>query len=182
MAQPTLTSQRLILRPFRVQDAAAVQVLVGDRDIAANTLNIPHPYPEGQAERWIATHEGRFERLEGATFAIVPRDSEKLIGAIGLEINQQHNRAELGYWVGKPYWNRGFATEAVQAVLGYAFNALEMGRVYASHFRRNPASGRVMQKVGMRHEGRLRRHVRKWGSYLDLEIYGILREEYPAEL
>ncbi len=178
MLQPTLYSQRLILRPFRMQDAGAVQVLAGDRDIAANTLNIPHPYPEGQAEQWIATHEGRFERLEGVTFAIVPRDSETLVGAIGLEVSKQHNRAELGYWIGKFYWNRGFATEAAQAVLEYAFNELGLARVYASHFKRNPASGRVMQKAGMRREGRLRRHIRKWGRYMDLEIYGILREEY----
>jgi len=179
-AQPTLTTERLLLRPFSPADAADVRRLAGQREVAANTLTIPHPYEEGMADEWIATHAGQFARGAGAVFAVVERDSGLLVGAIGLSIAADHARAELGYWVGKPYWGRGYCTEAARAVLGYAFGDLGLHRVHAHHFARNPASGRVMRKVGMTREGCLRGHVRKWGVFEDLESYGILREEWQS--
>jgi RimJ/RimL family protein N-acetyltransferase len=113
-----------------------------------------------------------------ANFALVLRRSNELIGAIGLRVEAQHARAELGYWVGLRYWGQGYCTEAGYAVLDYGFNTLGLARIHASHFTRNPASGRVMQKLGMRHEGSLRQHVRKRDVFEDLEIYAILRSEF----
>jgi [ribosomal protein S5]-alanine N-acetyltransferase len=84
----------------------------------------------------------------------------------------------LGYWIGKPYWGRGFCTEAARAVLRYAFTELGLNRVHAYHFHHNPASGRVLQKIGMTHEGLLRQHVKKWGQFIDNELYSILRSEF----
>jgi RimJ/RimL family protein N-acetyltransferase len=69
-------------------------------------------------------------------------------------------------------------TEACREVIRYAFDTLRVNRVFALHFSRNPSSGRVMQKLGMKHEGHLRRHVMKWGEALDIEVYGVLREEW----
>ena len=177
---PTLETERLILRPFVLSDAPEVQRLAGERDIASTTLNIPHPYEDGTAELWIGTHEASFEAGRIVTFAIVDRGTNALLGAIGLTINAEHDRAEMGYWLGKPYWGNGYCTEAAAAVLRFAFEELGLNRVYACHLTRNPASGRVMQKIGMRHEGRLRQHVKKWGQGEDLETYGVLREEYLA--
>jgi [ribosomal protein S5]-alanine N-acetyltransferase len=161
-----------------------VQVLAGDRAVAATTKNIPHPYEDGMAEKWIGSHQERFDDCKEAVFAITLRAKGELFGAIGLTLNLEQERAELGYWIGKPYWNRGYCTEAASAVLHYAFTGLRLNRVHAHHFSNNPASGRVMQKVGMRHEGHLRQHVKKWGEFLDVEAYGILRSEFvlPAEV
>lgn len=175
--RPTLRTKRLVLRPFSFEDAPVVQRLAGDRDIAATTVNIPHPYEDGMAEAWIATHQDRFEKGEQAAFAITISSTEELIGAVGLGIRTEYRRAELGYWVGKPYWNHGYCTEAAATVVQWGFDALGLERVYATHFAGNHASGRVMQKLGMKHEGTLRGHIYKWGVPQDLECYGILRSE-----
>lgn len=178
--QPTIETERLRLRPFRMSDARRVQTLVGEREIAATTLNIPHPYQDGMAETWIRTHEPGYAADELATFAITIRASGELVGAIGLVIDRDHGRAELGYWIGRPYWNHGYATEAARALLRLGFEQLGVHRIQAEHLVRNPASGRVMQKAGMRHEGRLRHHILKWGVYEDIDVYGILADELPA--
>lgn len=176
--QPELLTERLLLRPFTLADAKEVQRLAGDRDIAATTLAIPHPYEDGVAEEWIRSHKERFDRGEAVHFAIVRRHDLALVGAISLIINREHEHAELGYWIGKPYWNNGYCTEAAQAVIRYGFTVLDLNRIYARHFRRNPASGRVMEKIGMKYEGCLRQHVKKWGVFEDLQQYAILRSDY----
>ena len=175
---PTFETERLILRPFRLDDAPELQRLIGDRDIAATTLNIPHPYENGMAEEWIGKHQERFDKGEGVSFAITHREEGFFIGGMGLHINKEHENAELGYWVGKPYWNKGYCTEAAQAVVRYGFEVLGLNRIHVAHMRRNPASGKVMQKIGMKHEGCSRQHIKKWGKFEDIESYGILRGEY----
>ena len=160
-------------------DAGRVQRLAGDRAVADTTLNIPHPYEDGMAEQWISNHRHWFERHEQAVFAIVLRAEDALIGAMGFLINMENQRAELGYWIGRPYWNGGYCTEAARAMLRFGFEQLGLNRIYAHHFARNPASGRVMQKIGMVHEGRLPQHVRKWDAFEDLELYGVLKSQFP---
>lgn len=180
--QPILTTERLLLRPFTQADAPDVQRLAGERDVASTTLNIPHPYPEGMAEAWINSHRENYNQGRLVTFAITRRADEALLGAISLSPNSDHERAELGYWMGKPYWNQGYCTEAARAVVRYGFEAFKLNRIYASHLSRNPASGRVMQKIGMQYEGRFRQHLKKWGVLEDVEWYGLLRSEYkPPE-
>ncbi|MBM3121771.1 MAG: GNAT family N-acetyltransferase [Chloroflexi bacterium] len=175
--QPTLTTERLLLRPLTLADAPEVQRLAGAREIAATTATIPHPYPDGAAESWIETHAVRFDRGEAAVFAVTRRADNALLGVVGLEIDAGMQRAELGYWIGKPYWNLGYCSEAATALVRFALAGLGLRRVFARHFSGNPASGRVMQKIGMRHEGTLRRHIVKWGEVHNLEIYGLLAGE-----
>ncbi len=179
-AQPTLHTDRLTLRPFTFDDVAQLRPLVGEKEIAANTMTIPHPYPDGEAERWISTHQPRFEEGKAATFAVTLRDSDVLIGAIGLSIKREHSHAEMGYWIGKPYWNKGYATESTQALLRYGFETLGLNRIFAHHMTKNPASGRVMQKIGMTYEGTLPQHMRKGDGFVDLALYGITRNQYDA--
>jgi ribosomal-protein-alanine N-acetyltransferase len=174
----TLHTPRLILRPFERADARDVQRLAGDQAIADTTLNIPHPYEDGMAEEWIATHQPQFEAGEAAIFAIVLRATGELVGAIGLAVSRRFDRAELGYWIGRPYWNQGYCTEAGRAALWYGFTELELNRIHAYHLSRNPASGRVMEKLGMAREGLLRQHVKKWGKYEDIVEYGLVREDW----
>lgn len=175
--RPTLTTARLVLRPFASSDAPVVQRLAGEREIALNTEHIPHPYPDGAAEAWIETHQERFDAGGEITFAITAVDAG-LVGAVGIIPQWGHDRAEIGYWIGKPYWNLGYASEAAGAVIRYGFEELRLNRIVAVHFTRNAASGRVMQKNGMRHEGTLRQDRKKWGEYVDVETYGILRSEW----
>lgn len=176
--RPTIETERLLLRPFVMSDAKDVQRLAGDRAIADTTLNIPHPYEDGMAEEWISTHQPKFEAGELSNFAIVLQTSGELIGAIGLRIIPRFERAELGYWIGRPFWQNGYCTEAGCAVLQYGFSVLKLNRIHASHLTRNPTSGRVMRKMGMANEGHARQHAKKWDSFEDLELYGILREQW----
>ncbi len=176
--QPELETERLLLRAFRPEDAAVVQRLAGEREVADTTLTIPHPYLDGMAESWIATHAEAWERQERLTLAMTAAQLG-VIGAISLHLRPVHRRAELGYWVGRPFWNRGFATEAARAVIAFGFEALGLNRIHASHLTRNPASGRVMAKAGMRLEGTFRQHVIKWDRPEDLTQYSILRTDLP---
>ena len=175
--RPTLKTKRLTLRPFAIEDASIVRKHAGEKDIAASTLNIPHPYEEGMAEEWIGTHAQGYEKGESVTFAIILKSTNELIGAVGLEINKTHRNAELGYWVAKGHWNQGYCSEATAAVVDYGFDVVGLERIFAHHMTRNPASGRVMRKIGMLHEGTLRKHVFKWGEFEDLEMYSILKGE-----
>jgi RimJ/RimL family protein N-acetyltransferase len=176
-AQPTLHTERLVLRPFEAIDAGEVHAIVSDREIAYNTAHIPHPYPDGMAVEWIERTNARWETGESAVFAAALRSDGRIVAAVGLEIEPHHRRAELGYWVARPFWNAGYATEGARAVVEFGFRDLGLNRVQAHHYSRNPASGKVMQKIGMTFEGRLRKHVLKWGVFEDIEIYGILCDE-----
>lgn len=175
---PILRSERLILRPFRLSDAKRVQELAGSKAVASTTLNIPHPYADGVAEEWITNHEKNFQDRHSLTLAICLKESDELIGCIGLLLSVPDQNASLGYWIGEPYWNQGYCTEAAKVMIKYAFEQLDLHRVFATHISHNPASGRVMTKLGTKQEGVLRDHVCKWGKHYDLIYYGILKSEY----
>lgn len=157
MQQPTLETQRLLLRAFLLSDAPVVQRLANDYDVADTTLNLPHPYPDGLAENWIQTHSASFSEGAGIVFAIVLRATDELCGTISLDVDKHHAHAELGYWIGKWHWNQGYATEAASAMVAHGFTQLALHRVQARHFARNPASGRVMQKIGILYHEWLRK-------------------------
>jgi ribosomal-protein-alanine N-acetyltransferase len=176
--QPTLATERLLLRPFKLTDAPEVQRLAGDWAVADTTLVIPHPYPDGAAENWISKHANWLAEGTQVTFAITRKSDGLLIGAISLMEMSKGHQAELGYWIGKAYWSKGFCTEAARAILRYAFSELCLVRVHSCHFSRNPASGRVMQKLSMKHEGCRRQHVKRWDKFEDSELYGILKHEW----
>jgi RimJ/RimL family protein N-acetyltransferase len=180
-SQPTLRTERLLLRPFRLEDAGVVQQLAGAREIADTALYIPHPYLDGMAEGWIGSHAESWNRQESATFAITT-EADGVTGAISLQLEPVHRRAELGYWVGRPFWNRGYATEAARAVIAFGLGQLGLNRIYAAHLTRNPASGRVLAKAGMQLEGVLRQHLMKWERPEDVAEYAILRDERSTPL
>jgi [ribosomal protein S5]-alanine N-acetyltransferase len=178
MTHAVVVTDRLVLRPFRLADAPDVQRLAGAPEVAAGTLTIPHPYPDGAAEAWISSQADSATSGQALHLAVERRKDGELVGAIGLEYERDHDHAELGYWIGVPYWNNGYATEAATAVLRGAFEVERLNRVVAYHFTGNPASGRVLQKLGMKHEGTRRQHSRKGAAYLDSECYAILRTEW----
>lgn len=175
---PVLRTERLVLRPFTLADAPAVQQLASAYEVALNTLMVPHPYPDGAAERWIGTHQTEFEEDRSINFAI---DDGQLTGAIGL-INKGDGLGEIGYWIGVPFWGRGYASEAARAVVRFGFEERNLHRIFAQHFTRNPASGKVLQNAGMMYEGTLRGHLKKWDEYVDVACYGILRSEWKRSV
>lgn len=168
---PTLKTARLVLRPFRDADVPALVRELSDREVSRETLTIPHPYSEERAREFLAGIPQRHAAGKGVVWAI--QDSE-LVGAVGLNLTRAHRRAELGYWIAKSRWGKGYATEASRAVLDYGFGTLGLHRIHAQHYVENPASGAVMRKLGMQREGRLRAMVWRDGVPRDLELYAIL--------
>lgn len=179
---PVLMSKRLILKPFTFEEAHDVQHLAGHREVAATTLNIPHPYEDGMADQWIRRHEKEFCEGTSLTLAIFTKEPEQLVGAIGMAIDRKNDRGTLGYWIGREFWNRGYCTEATRVIVEYSFQILDLHRIYAMHFAGNKSSGRVMEKMGMKREGLLREHVKKWGEYHHLVLYGLMKEEFFGQL
>jgi RimJ/RimL family protein N-acetyltransferase len=178
---PLLETDRLRLRRFHLTDAARIQELASLKEVAQGTLRLPHPYPDDAAEVWIKSQEQEYETGTSVNFAITLIADALLIGAIGLDIVAEHRHARMGYWLGKPNWGKGYATEAVKAVLAYGFTQRGLHRIYAGHFSNNPASGRVLQKAGMTYEGRLREHYVRFGEPVTLELYGILKQDFSRE-
>jgi len=181
MLLPTLPTTHLVLRPYSLADVPDLVRLAGAREVAATTLRIPHPYREQDAVDFVAACQPDADAGQSVRFAIALRETGEFCGGVGMRLELDHHRAELGYWLGVPYWGRGYATEAAQAVLRYGFDTLGLHRIYAQHVRENPASGRVLKKIGMRYEGCLRGHICKWDTFHDLEMYGAVKDSERGE-
>ena len=143
-----LTTARLRLRAFEPRDAGRIAYLAGDYDVAKMCARIPSPYPTLAAEGWLELQAAALRKGEEYAFAITrPRDG--LIGSCGVvRVAGEPHAFRLGYWLGRPYWGEGFATEAARALIGWARETLGARRISASHFEDNPASGAVLRKLG----------------------------------
>ncbi|MCY4527360.1 MAG: GNAT family N-acetyltransferase [Anaerolineaceae bacterium] len=173
MINTVLETERLNLRPLQADDAPAITRYAGDRRIAAGKLSIPHPLPQDWAQGYIRYHQRAIAAREDFCLALTRKTEPTLIGIINLYPQSEHV-AQVGFWTAVPFWGQGYMSEALRAVLRFAFMELALQRVHASRFGSNPASGRVMQKAGMRQEGRLRQHVLKDGAPQDLVWHGML--------
>ncbi|HEV2698160.1 MAG TPA: GNAT family protein [Terriglobales bacterium] len=169
-----IETPRLQLGQLSESDIPELVPLIGAREVAATTLRIPHPFEEKHAREFLASPAKENELRLGIRL----RADARLVGGMGLHPDAQHGRAELGYWIGVPFWGNGYATEAAQAVVRYGFEHFKLNRIFAGHFGHNSESGKILRKIGMKHEGCMRQHVLKWGEYVDLEMYAILREEW----
>jgi len=169
-----ITTERLLLRPFTMADAPAVAKLANNRKLHERLLYLPHPYTEQSAIDWISTHADNFNNDTGYELAVTDKHTGEIYGAIGLKHNKDHHKGELGYWIGEPYWGRGYASEAAQALINYAFTERGLHKVYSYHFDFNPASGRVMQKAGMKQTGIFEDNIFKDGKYITEHCYEII--------
>ena len=177
----TLTTPRLVLRRFTVDDAEAAFANYASDE---KTTRFMHWAPYTQVEplrEFLVQWASQYDDVRYYHWAIVFED--EVIGAINLHgIADNSSRAELGYNLGSRWWNQGLATEAVGAVLDFAFGQMGAERIVALHDCNNPASGRVMAKNGMKQEGLLRKHLtRREGGLYDCAYYGILRDEWLAQ-
>jgi len=175
---PELETSRLRLRQFRLSDSDTVTRLAGAAEVAATTGAVPHPYPPGAAQVWITRHEAAAEAGTAFTWAIKRKEDSELLGCVTLRVHQQRQRGELAYWLGVPYWNQGFMTEATSAATAFGFRQLGLYRIEATMLPRNIGSSRVVEKLSFQLEGRLRGWILKNGVFEDVLVYGLLRPEF----
>lgn len=178
---PILKTERLTLRPFNLGDAKEVQRQAGNAKVAAMTALIPHPYPDGAAEDWISKHQQWFSDGMSVEWAIENSESKSLIGCMSLGVNKAHQRAEIAYWIGEESWSKGYCSEAAKAAIKYAFEELKLNKITSAHMAENPASGKVMQKAGMKQEGVLLQNFYKNGRFVDMVVYGLLKEQWSKK-
>jgi RimJ/RimL family protein N-acetyltransferase len=176
--QPELTTERLLLRALRSDDAPMLSETANDPDIAGKLSSMPYPYTLDEATKFIHDVQCGYKEGEAIEFAIVGKATGDLMGMIAMDLNHRDNHATIGYWLGKTYWGRGYATEVLREILRFGFETLKLHRMAGHHFHNNPASGRVLQKAGMKQEGRRVEHFYKNGEYLDIVDYGILAREW----
>jgi RimJ/RimL family protein N-acetyltransferase len=188
---PTLYTPRLILRPFTVADGPRVQELAGNPRIATNITPIADPCPNGDADSWISLQQISAKVGFGFDFAITlagtrtpsreldPADTGHLIGAISIHKYREGvlNQAGIGFWIGVPYWNKGFATEAGHSVLELAFGRCKYDRVISGHSADNLAAGRVLQKLGLILQPDTH-PAEKWGCSIERVDYALTRDAW----
>jgi RimJ/RimL family protein N-acetyltransferase len=150
-----LESERLILRPYRPMDIEAMAVWLSDFDVARMLARVPHPYSEEDAEDFLAR-----EPTNEQSFVIERKADGLFLGSIGFNPDQDY---EFGYWLGKPFWGQGYATEALYRLVRHTFESMGAQSVHAGFFADNPASGNVLVKLGARHNGSKLRFSRARG-------------------
>ena len=173
-------TDRLTIRPADTADLPAVFAVRSRKDVAEWMPDHPTSYDD-----WLLHlgARGAFERM------LVMELDGVVIGDLYLHVQDawtqaevkdegKRGQAEIGWCLSPDHQGRGYVTEAAAAVMKHGFEVLGLNRIEAHHLSRNPASGRVMQKLGMTWEGRARQHVKKWGKYEDVEAYSILRQDY----
>jgi RimJ/RimL family protein N-acetyltransferase len=173
----TLETTRLHLRPWTLEDAPTFARLSDDPEIAANTGTFVHPQPEGWANARITRYLESTRNGVGYTFAVCLRGSLEVVGECGVFLEPRHRRGELGYWCAAAHRGHGYTTEAARAVMQFGFEPLNLQRVQATHFPRNPASGRILERIGMQREGVLRAYYLKGEVFENVVMYAALRTD-----
>ncbi len=175
---PTLRTPRLLLRPWTLADAPDVQRICNDPLVVRGLMRMAYPLSLEEAEKYLAARINN--KLDGCdrAFAFAVTADGAIVGYCSLRTQDAHTRAEMGYWMGREFWGRGYITEACGEVLRFGFQDLKLRRVSADYFRSNTASGRVLEKLGFTIEGCQRRHIVRPDRIEDLVLAGLLREEW----
>jgi len=175
----TIETQRLILRRFQVTDLISIfknwlsdpEVQNNYGEIACNNIE----EAEQLVKKWIFLYQNR----EFYKWTIILKETEESIGQIAFYlVDSKNQRADIEYCIGQSYWSNGYATEALKAVIDYAFKRICLNRVQALHRSKNPLSGKVMQKAGMKYEGTLRQYLIHKNEFDDCIMYAIIRQEW----
>lgn len=175
---PEIETNRLKLGSISHNDIPKIIEFAGNAKIAETTLNMPHPYQEKDAIFWINMANQGYENKSQYIFAIRLKSTNEFIGGIDIAVNSRFNSGELGYWIAEPFWNNGFATEAVGRMLRFGFENLDLNKIFALHLVDNPASGKVMINNGMIKEGDLKDHIKKDDTYRSLYQYRLTKSEF----
>jgi RimJ/RimL family protein N-acetyltransferase len=165
------------LSEFQASDKDALIKHLNDPDIYARTLRIPFPYADADADDWLALVARTTEQQGRPVQWAIRSGDDALIGGCGFDgfqVGKSH-RAEVGYWLAKPFWGRGIMTAVVRRVCRHAFEEFGLVKITAHVFPHNPASARVLEKSGFQEEGYLRKHFLKDGKFLDGRLFALLR-------
>ena len=181
--QPIIALHRVQLRFLESSDATAIQQTACAREIADTMISIPHPYPAGEARKYVDRQRAEGAAGHSTTFVIERKADHLFCGLAELrEIDPEHSQGELSFWLRADFWGRGYMSEVIGAVARYGFEHLGLNRIYAYHMVRNPACGRVLQKNGFKQEGLLRQRVRKWGVFEDVALWALLRRDWQRDM
>ncbi len=172
---PLIMTQNLVLAAFNADDAAQVQAFASEPALISMLDNAPCPYPDGAAAEWISTHPGLFGAGQAIYLGIRERGSLQLVGCVELHDVRQGHRAELGYWIGLPFQRKGYAFEAVCAMLRYGFDELALQRFDATVLTRNGPSIALLEKAGFVREGMRPAWGVSCGQPEDIFCYGLYR-------
>lgn len=177
---PELETPRLVLRRFRTGDVDAVFNLVSDLSVAKWTARIPHPYERKMAEEWLRDADRLRDAGRSLAFAITLRDTDIVIGSVSFEIEDDPGRAEIGYYLGRAYWGRGYMTEAAGAALDFGFETLGFETVHSEVFAENAASSGVLGKLGFDDLGPDRMEAPARGRVVAVNQYALDRGTWAA--
>ena len=165
-----------VIREWRIEDKTALAALLNNQNILNNLRDgLPYPYTASDAEEYIAA---MLSADKTKTFAFAIAAEHTLVGSIGVfrRDNIHFRTAEMGYYIGEPYWGKGFGTSAVKQTCAYIFGHTDIIRIFAEPFAYNAASCRVLEKAGFRLEGILRSNAVKNGSVLDMKLYALVKD------
>jgi len=176
----TLETDRLTLRPFEQEDAHRIRDLANDKQLAS-ILGLPYPYTLQHAQEWFAIQPDQIENGTEYPLAIVSKEVYEIIGTITLRIDKTNHKGELGYWIGREFWGRGFATESINSLIEYGFNYLNLNKIWAAVVASNMSSSRVLERNGLQQEGVLRKDRLLHNEYVDIHVFGLLKEEFNSE-
>ena len=177
-----IEGRRVLIRKIRLTDANPILRLINDEKLVRWTIQIPHPYPEDGAVKFIRKCQRQWRMEEAFVFAETMRKTAEFIGVISLSnVTMRHGCAELGFWSGRPYWGKGLTTEAVGLALRFAFKELGLHRVYASTFEPNVGSRRVLEKNGFKLEGVMREAVVRYNQRHNFLNFGVLSREVSTK-
>lgn len=174
-----LETERLTMQPFNKEDSIRIKELANNKELAT-ILGLPFPYELEHAEDWIAIQPEQIQKGLEYPLTIVNKKENEIIGTITLRIDKNNNKGELGYWIGRDYWGNGFATEAVNRIIEFGFNQLDLNKIWASAISRNKASSIVLEKAGFQKEGRLKQNRLLQNEYEDVDVYGLLKFDYKS--
>jgi RimJ/RimL family protein N-acetyltransferase len=175
----TLTTRRLVLRPLHNSDAEAITMQIGDYDVCKNLARVPYPYHVADAEDFLGWVKGFDQRSLFA--AITERDGDGLlIGIISSEFAPDKDDSELGYWLAKPYWNRGYMKEAAAAMVDHAFMATPLALMVSCYHNDNPNSGKILRGVGFEDAGACTSFSKAQGKDVDITNLRLSRERWLA--
>ena len=174
-----IETKRLIIRRLAPKDANDVYKACNDFEMVKTTLGLPWPYTKERAKSWIVKVQEREKEGTSYEYAICFKENpNKVIGCVSLmDINPRAKRAEMGYWVAREFWKQGIATEAAKAMLNFGFEKLGLHSIIARYFDINPASGRVMEKSGMKYVGTIRDHEFRFDKYYNVGYYEMLKTD-----
>jgi RimJ/RimL family protein N-acetyltransferase len=172
-----LETARLLLRPPERSDIHVLVPLIGEWEVAKNLGRVPYPYLEADAHEFFERLEARSPDAFDLTLGITLKPQGSYIGGCGVHL-RENGEFELGYWIGKPYWGNGYATEAARAVMKAAFAEPNLETLTAAWFFDNPASGRVLEKLGFVPHGREERECRSRGHAVLCHSVRLTRERF----